>query len=258
MPRFASPRLGFFGFRPQIIDTLQIFELVEATAAEIGAAFAMEAYPRVLAAPRAVVHLVAEKQAAEAFVAELTLEVRQYRQIGEELFSVAENVRGCAQLGLFAKPGFLRTVLDEAVARAKARDDALSPVDGCPPCYGRERQLATILSLRPPPGGGVSEDGREGPYTATFFETLSFREVYMLEDASTQAQVDHLVRGCAFDFYEGVGALPLPVRVAAMLVNWLRARRALAEALVEGQTLQTCTYLLRQISGGTEGRTAEN
>ena len=48
-----------------------------------------------------------------------------------------------------------------------------------------------------------------------------------------------------FDFYEGVGSFPIPVRIASMLVNWLYARRKLGLALVEGQVLSTCTYLLR-------------
>ena len=113
--------------------------------------------------------------------------------MNEELFSVGENIRQCAQLGLFGKDKFLRTVVDEAVARTKTRDDALNQLDGYPPGYSKERQLATILSLRPPPGGGISEDGQEGPYTATFFNMLSFREVYMLEDANTQSQIDHLM-----------------------------------------------------------------
>lgn len=75
---------------------------------------------------------------------------------------------------------------------------------------------------------------------------LSFREVYMLEDANTRSQIDHLMQGCVFDFYEGVGSLPIPVRIASMLVNWLYARRKLAMALIEGQVLSTCTYLLRR------------
>lgn len=54
------------------------------------------------------------------------------------------------------------------------------------------------------------------------------------------------MQSCVFDFYEGVGALSLSVKVAAMVVNWLWARRQLAEALVEGQMLQSCCYVLRR------------
>lgn len=71
MPRFVSKQLKYWGFYPKILHTLDIFELVEATAAEICAAFTMEAYPRVLVCPPSIINIISEKLVAEAFVKEL-------------------------------------------------------------------------------------------------------------------------------------------------------------------------------------------
>ena len=79
-----------------MISSLEVFELVEATTAEVCSAFTMEAYPRVLTCPQSIVRIISERLVAEAFVRELIFCVRQYRQVDEELFSVGENVRHCA------------------------------------------------------------------------------------------------------------------------------------------------------------------
>ncbi|CAL6106760.1 Conserved_hypothetical protein [Hexamita inflata] len=266
IPVYIDEQLNYFGFDQHLKLVSKIPKIMEALTKEIHSIFISESYPKAFQSvqPRPngqlcyksyKTYLSKQKSSIQLSISEVILEdlityISQYRELSCEAFILSHNIRHLAQFGLLSNQTCITNLVQQSIDKIKNDDDLKHQVEGQTSQY-RERLYSSIVGLMCPAGGGISQN-EPGILTETLSQVLSIRELLLCADQASRIQLDQLSQKSCFDMWEGVGELPLPLKVIAQLINHLFSVKLFSKELLMQKALNTAAVRLSKYVQGSD------